>query len=129
VPRQGERFLPTEDRIDEARRRGRDAVDYIADAGFDVIGDLESLLVPDRIEERRTPESVTDSEVAEVAVELVGRMLHDVRDLRHERRHLRRELEKYRTIADAASLRLALVHRFPHLRRLLLRGKHAPPAD
>ena len=90
-------------------------------------GDLESLLVPDEVPDRRTPESVTDSEVAEVAVELAARMLHDVRDLRHQRRRLRRDLEKYRTIADAASLRLALVHRFPRLRPVLLRGKHAPP--
>lgn len=128
VPRKGEPFLPTEDRIEEARRRGRDAVDFIAARGFDVVGDLDSLRVPDDVPERRTPESVTDSEVAEVAVELAARMLHDVRDLRHERRRLRHELDKYRAIAEAASLRLAVVHRFPSLRRVLLRGKHAPPA-
>ena len=58
-----------------------------------MIGDLDSLLVPDELPERRTPESVTDAEVAEVAVELAARMLHDVRDLRHERRDLRHELE------------------------------------
>ena len=129
VPRKGEPFLPTEDRIEEARRRGRDAVDYIAAQAFDVVGDLDSLLVPDEVPERRTPESVTDSEVAEAAVELVATLLHDVRDLRHQRRALRGEVEKYRAIAEAASLRLALVHRFPRLRPVLLRGKHAPPPD
>ena len=127
VPRKGDRYWPAADRVEEARERGEAAVAYIAAQGFHVIGDLDSLRVPDELPERRTPESVTDAEVAEVAVELAARMLHDVRDLRHERRALRREVEKYRTIADAASLRLALVHRFPWLRPVLLRGKPAPP--
>lgn len=127
VPRSGERFWPSPDRIEEARVRGRAAVSYIAEQGFDVVGELDSLLVPERLPERRTPESVRDSEVAEVAVELAARMLHDVRDLRHERRRLRREIERLQNIVDDASLRLALVHRFPRLRPLLLRGKHAQP--
>ena len=50
--------------------------------GFDVRGDLEHLLVPDELEPRRSVTSVTDAEVAEVAVQLVARMLEDVRDLR-----------------------------------------------
>lgn len=121
VPRKGERYWPAPDRIEEARERGKAAVAYIADQGFDVIGDLDSLLVPDTLPERRTPESVTDTEVAEVAVELAARMLHDVRDLRHERRVLRHELEVERHRADHPSLRLALVNRWPWLRRFLLR--------
>jgi len=126
VPRKGERYWPAPERIEEARERGKAAVAYIGEQGFDVIGDLDSLLVPDTLPERRTPESVTDTEVAEVAVELAARMLHDVRDLRHERRALRHELEQTRHRADNPSLRLALVNRFPRLRPLLLRGKHAP---
>jgi hypothetical protein len=79
--------------------------------------------VPDLLPERRTPESVTEAEVATVAVELAARMLHDVRDLRHERRVLRREVEDLR---QHPSLRLALVNRFPWLRPLLMRGTHSP---
>ena len=87
-----------------------------------MIGDLDSLLVPDALPERRTPESVTDAEVAEVAVELVARMLHDVRDLRHERRDLRARARARRGArADNPGLRLALVTRLPVARRLLLR--------
>ena len=93
-----------------------------------MIGDLDSLLVPDVLEERRTPESVTDAEVAEVAVELAARMLHDVRDLRHERRALRHELQQTRAVAEHPGLRLALATRFPRLRPVLMRGKHAPGA-
>jgi len=124
VPRNGERFWPVPERIAEIRKRGRDAVDYIAAQGFDVVGDLASLLVPDELPERRVPESVTDGEVAEVAVELVARMLHDVRDLRHERRALRTALEESRSREDPG-LRVALSRRFPVLRHLLLRGEHA----
>ncbi len=122
VPRKGDPFWPTPERISEIRQRGRDAVDYIVERGFDVIGDVESLLVPGNLPERRVPESVTEDEVAEVAVELVARLLHDVRDLRHERRTLRRELAVSRGHEDPG-LRRALATRFPVLRKLLLRGK------
>ena len=62
--------------------------------GYDVVGDLDDLLVPDELlEPRRSVDSVTDAEVAEVAVELVATMLGDVRDLRHERRRLQAELD------------------------------------
>jgi hypothetical protein len=121
VPRKGEPYWPSPDRVEEARERGRAAVAYIAEQGFDVIGELDSLLVPDELAERRTPESVREDEVAEVAVELAARMLHDVRDLRHERRALRHELEEAEYRADHPSLRLALVNRWPWLRRVLLR--------
>ncbi len=128
VPRKGEPFWPAADRIAEARERGRSAVDYIADEGFDVIGELDSLLVPDEIPPRRTADSVTDGEVAGVAVELVARMLEDVRDLRHERRALREALEESKAKEDPG-LRVGLARRFPALRPLLLRGgPEEPPA-
>ncbi len=125
VPRGGDGFWPGEERAAEIRARGRAAVDYIVDQGFHVIGELDSLLVPQHLPERRVPESVTDSEVAEVAVELVARMLHDVRDLRHERRHLRAELAGAREREDPG-LRVGLSRKFPVLRHVLLRGKHRP---
>ncbi len=125
VPRGGDAFWPGESRAREIRARGRSAVDYIADRGFDVIGDLDSLLVPEHLPERRVPESVTDSEVAQVAVELAARMLHDVRDLRHERRHLRAELSAAREHEDLG-LRISLSRRFPVLRHVLLRGERRP---
>ena len=75
------------------------------------------------------PESVTDGEVAEVAVELAARMLHDVRDLRHQRRALREELAA--EVAESerlqdAGLRGAVVRRYPWLRPVLQR-KDGPP--
>jgi hypothetical protein len=82
VPRGGERYWPEPDQVEECRRRGREAVEFVRDRGFDVRGDLDDLLVPDQLEPRRSVTSVTDAEVAQVAVELVARMLDDVRDLR-----------------------------------------------
>jgi hypothetical protein len=126
VPRGGDPFWPDAKRIEEIRERGRSAVQYIAGRGFDVIGDVDALLVPDELPERRLPETVTEGEVAMVAVELVARMLHDVRALRQERRDLRHELAESRSREDPG-LRVSLSRRFPVLRHLLLRGEHGPP--
>jgi hypothetical protein len=134
VPRDGDPFWPDQDRIEEIRKRGRSAVEYIAAQGFHVIGDLDSLLVPDELEQRRVPESVTDDEVAQVAVELAARLLHDVRDLRHQRRALRKELA---SLGDELAetkrqldlgLRGAVVRRYPWLRPVLQR-KDGPPLE
>lgn len=93
VPRGGERYWPDDAQVEECRERGRATVDHVLERGFDVIGDVEDLLVPEELGERRHPDSVTEAEVAGVAVELVATLLSDVRDLRHERRTLRNQLE------------------------------------
>ena len=80
VPRNGERFWPGADQQEDCRRRGREAVELVRRRGFDVVGDLDALLVPDHLPERRHPSSVTDAEVAEVAVALVARLLGDLKD-------------------------------------------------
>ncbi|MBB6629034.1 hypothetical protein H5V45_17035 [Nocardioides sp. KIGAM211] len=98
VPRGGDRFWPEPDQIEECRQRARDAVVHLADGSFDVVGDLAHLLVPEELEERRVPASVTDAEVAEVAVDLVAVLMGDVRRLR--RRQRRRD--------DASPVRSAL---------------------
>jgi hypothetical protein len=82
VPRGGERFWPEPDQVADCRRRAADAEAYLRSAPFDVVGDLAHLRVPDELEPRRSTGSVTDAEVAEVAVDLVARMLDDVRGLR-----------------------------------------------
>lgn len=124
VPRGGERFWPAPERVEEIRQRGRAAVEHVREHGYDVRGELDSLLVPDTLPERRTPETVTDSEVAQVAAELVATMLGDVRDLRHERRDLRAELAAAKERARHPGLRLALVTKYPWLRRFV----QTPPA-
>jgi hypothetical protein len=115
VPRAGDRFWPDPEAIADCRERGAAAVAHIRAAGYDVIGELESLLVPAELDERRTVGSVTEAEVAEVAVELAGRMLHDVRALTMERNRLKRQLGH---AEEAPGLRAALLHRWPWLGRL-----------
>ena len=84
VPRGGERYWPSPDRVEDCRRRGEAAVALLAARGFDVVGDVSSLLVPADLPERRHPDSVTDAEVADVAVDLVARLLGDVREATRE---------------------------------------------
>jgi hypothetical protein len=123
VPRGGDRFLPSPARVEEIRQRGEAAVAHVRERGYDVRGELDSLLVPDELPERRTPETVTDAEVAQVAVELVATMLGDVRDLRLERRELHAELAAAHERLQRPALRLALVTKYPWLRRFV----QAPP--
>ena len=82
VPRKGEPFWPYPEQIADCRRRGEDAIAYIADHGVDVVGDVAHLAVPAELPQRRTPDSVTDAEVAAAATELVAVLLGDVRELR-----------------------------------------------
>ena len=110
--RHGEKYWPTEDIVEDCRRRAVDAVAHIEAAGYDVIGDVRDLLVADTLEPRRRVDSVTEAEVAEVATALAGRMLHDVRRIRTERNELRRLLAEERA-RPVPGLRAALVTRFP----------------
>ncbi len=82
VPRRGDRFWPEPDQVADCRRRGEEAVAHLRSAPYDVVGDLDHLRVPEELEERRRTGSVTEAEVAAVAVDLAATMLGDVRDLR-----------------------------------------------
>ena len=84
VPRRGERFWPEPDQVEECRRRGEETCAYLAESGFDVVGDLELLRVPAELEPRRSTTSVTEAEVADVAVDLAARLVGDVRRLRRQ---------------------------------------------
>ncbi|MCW2834918.1 MAG: hypothetical protein JWN68_2871 [Nocardioides sp.] len=78
VPRGGEPFWPATDQVEDARRRGARAVELVRAAAYDVVGDVDLLLVPDDLPPRRNPESVTDAEVADVALDLVATLLGDL---------------------------------------------------
>lgn len=90
VPRRGERYWPGDDQIEDCRRRGQRALDLVRSRGFDLIGEADQLLVPDDLPERRHPDSVTDGEVAQVAVETIAVMLADVRRLTKRNKRLER---------------------------------------
>ena len=119
--RDGERYWPTPEILAECRERATAAVAHIEAAGYDVIGDVRDLLVPDELPPRRSVDSVTDAEVAEVATALVGRIMHDVRRIRTERNELRRRLAEAEA-RPVPGLREALATRFPWTRRFVVRS-------
>ncbi|GAA1501745.1 hypothetical protein [Nocardioides humi] len=82
VPRRGEKFWPQAERIEECRRRNEAALDYLRSHPVDVVGDLARLEIPAELPPRRTPDTVTEAEVAAAATDLLATMLGDVRDLR-----------------------------------------------
>jgi hypothetical protein len=88
VPRDGEKYWPLPDQVADCRARAERAVAFVERRGFDVRGDISHLLVPADLPERRTPDTVTDREVAQVAVELVAQLLSDVRAERQRNRKL-----------------------------------------
>lgn len=85
VPRKGEKFWPSPERVQELRARGDRAVDELAAAGYDVIGDLDDLRTPAELTSRRHPDSVTDAELAEAGAATIASMLTHVRRLTRRR--------------------------------------------
>ena len=94
VPREGERFQPSDERIAELRARALDSVEFLRASGVDVIGDLDRLLVPVDLPERRHPSSVTDTELLEASIDTIAEMLVDVRALREHNTALRKAAEQ-----------------------------------
>ncbi len=106
VPRAGEKFWPSVERIEELRARGEAAVAFVAEQGFDVIGDLEDLRTPQDLPARRHPSSVTDAEMLAAATTTIGSMLTDVRRLTGQHRGRGGAGRRDRTAAnDAPSAR------------------------
>jgi len=123
VPRNGERYWPGEDQVEDCRRRGRVAVRMIGERGYHVVGDVDDLLTPETLPERRHPDSVTDTEVAQVAVETIAVMLADVRRLTGELNTAKRALRRLRTRTPVGGLRARLARSttFGRIRRRLRR--------
>lgn len=85
VHQDGERPAASAEQIDECRRRAERAVALIESQGYDVVGDLDRLRVPDVPRPGRAPGSVSEGELVDAAAHLVADMLADVREL-HRRR-------------------------------------------
>ena len=94
VPRRGEKFWPSDARVEELRARGDRSVDFVVKQGYDVIGDVEDLRTPRELEERRHPDTVTDAELVTAASATIAAMLSDVRQLSRERRGAREALRR-----------------------------------
>jgi hypothetical protein len=81
VAQDGERFGLTDELVADCRRRSERAVNMIRRRGFDVVGDVDLLLVPDELPAHRPVSSVSDAELVDAAGELLAVMLADVREL------------------------------------------------
>ncbi|MGH3444213.1 MAG: hypothetical protein ACRDPB_02445, partial [Nocardioidaceae bacterium] len=86
VPRRGEKFWPSPQRVAALRERGERAVAFVAEQGYDVIGDLDDLRTPAELPERRHPGTVTDAEMLTAASATIAAMLSDVRRLTNRER-------------------------------------------
>ena len=82
----GEPFVLPQDIHAWAVARGSAMVTELCSRELDVIGDLDDLLPPSTPPAGRTPDDVTDSEVADVAVPALARMLLAELDRRQQRR-------------------------------------------
>ncbi|QCX28182.1 hypothetical protein [Nocardioides jishulii] len=76
----GGRLLLDDDLFEECRERSLRAHQLVTERGIDVVGDPARLAGPTSPSGDRTVGSVTPLEVADALAELVGTMLHDVRD-------------------------------------------------
>ncbi|HYO41318.1 MAG TPA: hypothetical protein VER39_16860 [Nocardioidaceae bacterium] len=104
VPRGGERFWPSDERVAELCARGNRIADEVAAAGYDVIGDVEDLRPPAVVPPRRHPSSVTDGELAAAGAEVIAAMLTDVRRLTREKRALEERSAVLRPVAVAPTV-------------------------
>ena len=77
----GEPFGLDDELLADCRRRSERAVRMIRRRGFDVVGDVDTLLVPDDLPVQRAVSSVSDAELVDAAGDLVAVMLADVREL------------------------------------------------
>ena len=84
VPRKGEKFWPSPDRVAVLRERSERVVEHVKAHGYDVIGDVEDLRTPADLPQRRHPDTVTDAEMLAAATATIAAMMTDVRRLTDE---------------------------------------------
>lgn len=92
VPRHGDKFWPSPERVRQLQARGNRIVDAVASAGYDIIGDVEDLRPPAVVPERRHPDDVSDAELAAASVGVIAEMMADVRRLSQDKRSLAERL-------------------------------------
>ena len=108
VPRDGDRFWPSEERVAWLRERGERIADAVAAGGYDVIGDVADLRPPRDLPRRRHPDDVTDAELVGAAAGVIAAMMTDVRRLTRQNRSLEDRLAQRVSQRVAARLRSSL---------------------
>lgn len=101
----GRRFGLPDDLLATSRAKSVQAIERIVAEGYDVVGDLDELAVPDDLPRERTPYAVEDAELLATATRLTGAMLADVRELTRRLEQSRGEVRALRD--DLAAVRAA----------------------
>jgi hypothetical protein len=91
VPRGGDAFLPSPERVAELAARADAAVDAVRARGYDVVGDLDRLRVG-AVPGLRHPEDVTEPELLDAALDAIATMMGDLREIRRDNTRMQREL-------------------------------------
>ncbi len=79
VQQEGERLGADDGQVEECRERAERAVRIIERRGYQVVGDVDRLLVPAELPERPRPDAVSDAALLGSATTLIADMLTDVR--------------------------------------------------
>ena len=90
MPRRGEKFWPSPERVAVLRERGEQVADFVQRQGYDVIGDVDDLRTPAELPNRRHPESVTDTEMLPAATATIAAMMTDLRRATQEAEQAKR---------------------------------------
>jgi hypothetical protein len=89
VPRGGERFWPSPERVAELRARGERGLAEVAGRGYHVVGSLDALRTPAELPARRSTGSVADDELLAAATATIAAMLTDLRERQRGRTQVR----------------------------------------
>lgn len=110
MPSSGERFRPSEERLQELEARGRRAIATLQSGGYQVAGDI-SLLEPQDVRDRRQPGEVTDAEQLEVAVQVIASLMTRVRALTRQQRAAAQRPEVERSRVSVSRFVTGLISR------------------
>jgi hypothetical protein len=94
IPRTDERFRPRDATLQTLRNRAERSLEMLREGGYDVRGDLASLVPRTPATDLRHPGDVTEGELLDAAAQTIANMLQDVRSLTRERNRLLRNLER-----------------------------------
>jgi hypothetical protein len=98
APRGGDRYGPDPQQEAVLRKRAVETVDALRDAGYDIIGDLDELLPPERSSSLRHPDDVTPAELSEVGAATIARLLEDLQRVSDQRDRLSAKIKTRRRV-------------------------------